>query len=80
MVIMGLHLGTGLILAACGAFALGWAVRHQRPLEATAVPETAPRRFGRRARAEVAPADVASPGATEPERTRGPGYGGPGSV
>ena len=40
---VGYSLGTGLILAACGAFALGWAVRHQRPFEAAAAPvSTAP--------------------------------------
>jgi hypothetical protein len=29
---VGYSLGTGLILAMCGAFALGWATRHNRPL------------------------------------------------
>ncbi|HWE68867.1 MAG TPA: hypothetical protein VG205_00820 [Acidimicrobiales bacterium] len=32
---VGYSFGPGLILAACGAFAMGWAVRHNRPLEAT---------------------------------------------
>lgn len=31
---VGYSLGTGLILAMCGAFALGWATRHNRPLAA----------------------------------------------
>jgi hypothetical protein len=31
---VGYSLGTGLILAMCGAFALGWATRHNRPLHA----------------------------------------------
>ena len=31
---VGYSFGPGLILAACGAFAIGWAVRHNRPLEA----------------------------------------------
>jgi hypothetical protein len=31
---VGYSLGTGLILAMCGAFALGWATRHNRPLVA----------------------------------------------
>jgi hypothetical protein len=31
---VGYAFGPGLILAACGAFAIGWAVRHNRPLEA----------------------------------------------
>lgn len=31
---VGYSLGTGLILAMCGAFALGWAIRHNRPLTA----------------------------------------------
>jgi hypothetical protein len=31
---VGYSLGTGLILAMCGAFALGWATRHNRPLTA----------------------------------------------
>jgi hypothetical protein len=31
---VGYSLGTGLILAMCGAFALGWATRHNRPLGA----------------------------------------------
>jgi hypothetical protein len=31
---VGYALGPGLILAACGAFALGWAARHDRPLGA----------------------------------------------
>jgi hypothetical protein len=30
---VGYSFGPGLILAACGAFAMGWAVRHNRPLE-----------------------------------------------
>jgi hypothetical protein len=30
----GYSLGTGLILAMCGAFAIGWATRHNRPLSA----------------------------------------------
>ena len=29
--LLGYSFGPGLILVACGAFALGWAVRHQRP-------------------------------------------------
>ena len=29
--LLGYSFGPGLILAGCGAFALGWAVRHQRP-------------------------------------------------
>ena len=32
--LLGYSFGPGLILAASGAFALGWVVRHQRPLEA----------------------------------------------
>ena len=64
--LVGYSLGTGLILAACGAFALGWAVRHQRPFEAAAAPmstATAPRRrlFARRAVTDsdaTAPADA----------------------
>lgn len=35
--LVGASLGTGVILAACGAFALGWAVRHRRPLDAAAI-------------------------------------------
>jgi hypothetical protein len=31
---VGYSLGTGLILALCGAFAIGWATRHDRPLTA----------------------------------------------
>jgi len=31
---VGYSFGPGLILAACGAFAMGWAVRHNRPLQA----------------------------------------------
>lgn len=31
---VGYALGPGLILAACGAFAVGWATRHNRPLDA----------------------------------------------
>jgi hypothetical protein len=31
---VGYSLGTGLILAMCGAFAIGWATRHNRPLTA----------------------------------------------
>ena len=31
---VGYSFGPGLVLAACGAFAIGWAVRHNRPLEA----------------------------------------------
>jgi hypothetical protein len=30
---VGYSLGPGLILAACGAFAMGWAARHNRPLD-----------------------------------------------
>ncbi len=33
---VGYALGPGLILAACGAFALGWATRHRQPLETAA--------------------------------------------
>jgi hypothetical protein len=40
---VGYSLGTGLILAMCGAFAIGWATRHNRPLSAgNAVVETPP--------------------------------------
>jgi hypothetical protein len=42
---VGYALGPGLILAACGAFAIGWAARHDRPLgtlgESTAGPQGA---------------------------------------
>jgi hypothetical protein len=33
---VGYSLGVGLILAMCGAFAIGWAARHNRPLTETA--------------------------------------------
>lgn len=33
---VGYALGPGLILAMCGSFALGWAIRHNRPIEAGA--------------------------------------------
>jgi hypothetical protein len=39
---VGYSLGTGLILAMCGAFALGWATRHNRPLRGGAEVAAAP--------------------------------------
>ncbi len=36
---VGYALGPGLILAACGAFGMGWAARHNRPLESAKAPE-----------------------------------------
>jgi hypothetical protein len=33
---VGYSMGPGLVLAVCGAFALGWAARHDRPLKAGA--------------------------------------------
>ena len=39
---VGYALGPGLILAACGAFAIGWAARHNRPLGSGARPATTP--------------------------------------
>jgi len=52
--LLGYSFGPGLILVACGAFALGWAVRHQRP--PAAVPAVAD---------PVVTEQVASPGARE---------------
>ncbi|HEY1828263.1 MAG TPA: hypothetical protein VGF87_09585, partial [Acidimicrobiales bacterium] len=37
---VGYSMGPGLVLAVCGAFALGWAARHDRPLNAGAANET----------------------------------------
>lgn len=58
---VGYSLGTGLILAMCGAFALGWAIRHNRPLGARDVATAAP----------AAPATTAAPvvPASEPTAT-----------
>ena len=52
--LLGYSFGPGLILVACGAFVLGWAVRHQRP------PMAVPAVTG-----PVATEQVASPGAWE---------------
>jgi hypothetical protein len=39
---VGYALGPGLILAACGAFAMGWAARHDRPLGTSGAETTVP--------------------------------------
>jgi hypothetical protein len=65
---LGYSLGPGLILAACGAFAIGWAARHNRPLGAT--PPVAP---------SAAVADVPV-GPTRPVQEQGPVPDGAGRV
>ena len=81
--LIGYSLGPGMMLVACGAFALGWAVRHQRPLEAaTAVPTGQPlprRRFARRDPRTVPPTEPASteapPTSEVPPTSEGPPTG-----
>jgi hypothetical protein len=51
---IGYALGPGLILAVCGAFALGWAARHDRPLRARSTGQDMP--------ADEAVASASSPG------------------
>jgi hypothetical protein len=43
---VGYALGPGLILAACGAFAIGWSARHDHPLGATGASPTVPGESG----------------------------------
>jgi hypothetical protein len=43
---VGYALGPGLILAACGAFAIGWSARHDHPLGALGTSATAPGEAG----------------------------------
>jgi hypothetical protein len=60
----GYALGPGLILAMCGAFAIGWATRHNRPLAASSEAAAAP----------AAPAPVVAPTAGTTSATAGPEF------
>lgn len=67
---VGYSFGPGLILAACGAFAMGWAVRQNRPLEAVGsdVPPAVPGESVSIIRTEPASAPLSPPATATPLR------------
>ena len=67
---VGYSLGPGLILAACGAYAIGWATRHNLPLGATAAPAPEEAWPGP-GRVDVSPAVDESSAQSAPRRTEG---------